>query len=203
MTRQYVSHAIANPWDEIERALGGENFTLTTRCGETIETLSTGKASPWKNTTDCPACHPRSSSPVKPTRPRTTGGRDSAPHYVYRLYSETGDLLYVGLTCDPRARRLAHKNTQPWWDEVASWRVTIYPSRAHAARVERLSIWAEQPRYNRVGKGYYPIVVDRVDPAIVEGLRRFDAEYAAAEGSSPSQTIRRREALRLLKGGAA
>lgn len=78
----------------------------------------------------------------------TLEGLRESVHYVYRLYDAAGELLYVGCTYDPRTRRSNHRLTTPWFSEVASFRLTVYPNRAHALEVERAVIAAEQPRHN-------------------------------------------------------
>lgn len=73
------------------------------------------------------------------------------PCYVYRLFDDAGDLLYVGSTKWPRERRYAHKK-KAWWPEVESFRLTVYPNPEHARRVEWLAIATEHPRYNIAGR---------------------------------------------------
>ncbi|MBX7450389.1 GIY-YIG nuclease family protein [Mycolicibacterium sp. 3033] len=40
-------------------------------------------------------------------------------HVLYRFYSPTGKLLYVGITMNPSQRFNAHRKSKDWWDEVA------------------------------------------------------------------------------------
>lgn len=70
--------------------------------------------------------------------------------FLYRLYDQTGDLLYIGITRDPNARFKAHEVHQPWWGQVASHRIEEIDTHA-AHRIERELIRAEQPRYNIAG----------------------------------------------------
>lgn len=194
-----ISHAIAEPWEQIERALA-EGLPLTTRCGEVIERIKVGRGGGRRMTErDCPACHPRSTSSAPR---RTKPARDDLPHYVYRLFDESGRLLYVGMTYDPRSRRLAHKSDKPWWDEVASWRLTIYPNRAHALRVEARAILTEDPAYNIRGRDSLSAHV-AADPHLVKQLLAFEIDYALENGSAPSAVVKKREALRLIRGGVA
>jgi predicted GIY-YIG superfamily endonuclease len=79
-------------------------------------------------------------------------------HYVYRLYNEADDLLYVGCTNDPKTRRYGLKQTKDWWPEVARFRLTVYPNREHALRVEKSVIASEHPRYNVIGRPYLEVV---------------------------------------------
>jgi excinuclease UvrABC nuclease subunit len=82
----------------------------------------------------------------------TMAGLLEMPHYVYRLYDAAGVLLYVGCTYDPRTRRSNLRLTAPWFKDVATFRLTIYPNRGHALQVERAVIAAEHPRYNVIGR---------------------------------------------------
>jgi excinuclease UvrABC nuclease subunit len=68
--------------------------------------------------------------------------------WVYRLFSATGDLLYVGYTCDPRARMNSHASTKTWWPEVASNTFIQYGTRSEALAEEKRAVRDEGPRYN-------------------------------------------------------
>ncbi|WP_197508013.1 GIY-YIG nuclease family protein, partial [Mycobacterium sp. 1245801.1] len=68
---------------------------------------------------------------------------------LYRFYSRSDRLLYVGITGDPSARFSAHRHTQPWWEEVATIRIERFPTRDEAARAEVVAIQTERPKYNR------------------------------------------------------
>lgn len=70
-------------------------------------------------------------------------------HALYRFYSASGELLYVGITVDPGRRFPQHQSNKPWWHEVSG--ITLsdpYPDRESAAAAERLAIEVEAPRYN-------------------------------------------------------
>lgn len=75
---------------------------------------------------------------------------------LYRLYGESGQLLYVGITRNPDARWGTHSMTKPWWAEVASRAVEWHPSRSVAQRAERIAIVAERPLYNVAGVSKAP-----------------------------------------------
>lgn len=84
-------------------------------------------------------------SPKAPTRPERP---DGLPAAVYRLYSATGDLLYVGIADNPEARFKGHERKQFWWREVVTREVTWYPGRAEAEAEEERAITFDEPRYN-------------------------------------------------------
>ena len=72
---------------------------------------------------------------------------------MYRLFSQTDDLLYVGITNDPRGRFLSHRSDKSWWGNVFRASITTFPSWEEAAAAEIAAIVEETPKYNiRVDK---------------------------------------------------
>ena len=70
--------------------------------------------------------------------------------YLYRLYGHLGELLYIGVTDNIGSRFAAHRKTKPWWSDVASMSIEVYPSRPDVLAAESEAIRLEQPRYNQV-----------------------------------------------------
>lgn len=68
--------------------------------------------------------------------------------WLYRLYSSSGDLLYVGVSRNLEGRFAKHRYTKPWWGEVATVTSERFATRARAFAAERAAIVAESPRYN-------------------------------------------------------
>lgn len=68
----------------------------------------------------------------------------------YRIYDETGELLYVGATVDLKGRILMHRRVQPWWPSVHHIRAAHYPTATEAQLDESRAIATEQPIHNRV-----------------------------------------------------
>lgn len=68
---------------------------------------------------------------------------------LYRLYDESGGLLYVGITSNPEARFAKHKADKRWWPCVARKDVEWYDKRANALAAEELAIKVKDPRFNR------------------------------------------------------
>lgn len=68
---------------------------------------------------------------------------------LYRFYSDSGELLYVGISDNPARRWREHGAAKPWWHEVASTTIERYASRELADSAERSAIRSESPRYNR------------------------------------------------------
>lgn len=71
-------------------------------------------------------------------------------HVLYRFYSGTGQLLYVGITMNPPARFKQHRATKDWWREVSGITIEQYGSREELAAVERRAIQVEHPLHNIV-----------------------------------------------------
>jgi predicted GIY-YIG superfamily endonuclease len=67
--------------------------------------------------------------------------------YVYRIYDQHGDLIYVGCTQDLFKRLKAHRLT--WWaHQVIKVRAVIYLSPRAGLDEETLAIDTEHPRWN-------------------------------------------------------
>lgn len=71
-------------------------------------------------------------------------------HVLYRFYSATGQLLYVGITMNPPQRFKSHRDTKEWWDMVSGITVESYSSRDELAAAERRAIKVEHPLHNIV-----------------------------------------------------
>ena len=68
--------------------------------------------------------------------------------WLYRMYGANNELLYIGISKSAFARFEQHSHTQPWINQVASWKRTPYPNREEALEAEREAIIREHPRYN-------------------------------------------------------
>lgn len=69
-------------------------------------------------------------------------------HVLYRFYSKTGQLLYVGITMNVEQRFQAHRHTKAWWDTVVGITLEHYPNREELAAAERRAIEVERPLHN-------------------------------------------------------
>lgn len=83
-----------------------------------------------------------------PIVPRDT---DAPPERtaLYRLFDADDELLYVGISKDPKARWEQHRD-KPWWRDVSMRVIEWYDDRPTAERAERKAIETEGPRYNIV-----------------------------------------------------
>ena len=71
-------------------------------------------------------------------------------HVLYRFYSATGQLLYVGITANPPTRFKAHRSTKEWWTQVVGITLENYSTREDLANAERRAIQVERPLHNIV-----------------------------------------------------
>lgn len=69
-------------------------------------------------------------------------------HALYRFYSATGQLLYVGITNNPGNRFTQHQQDKPWWHDVAGISVERFDTREEALAAETRAIAVEHPLYN-------------------------------------------------------
>jgi predicted GIY-YIG superfamily endonuclease len=67
---------------------------------------------------------------------------------LYRLYDESGYLLYVGITNDTKVRWSYHARQKAWWPEVHRRAVEWKLTRAEAETAEAGAIGRENPRWN-------------------------------------------------------
>lgn len=67
---------------------------------------------------------------------------------LYRCFDVNDDLLYIGISKNPKARWEQHRKTSAWWGRVVTRTVEWFDSREDAARAERTAIRTEGPQHN-------------------------------------------------------
>lgn len=72
------------------------------------------------------------------------------PCCLYRLYSASGELLYVGVSSRVEQRLGQHRRSKAWFAEVALCTTEDHKHRASAFHAEKKAIAQENPRYNIV-----------------------------------------------------
>ncbi len=81
---------------------------------------------------------------------------------LYRAYNAEDELLYVGITDNPRRRFAEHKRDESWWAEEvdeAAIEVTWRQDEAVARAAEQQAIKDELPRYNTTHNAGNPLAV--------------------------------------------
>ncbi|MEV4041505.1 GIY-YIG nuclease family protein [Streptomyces sp. NPDC049744] len=96
---------------------------------------------------------------------------------LYRLYSEAGTLLYIGISHQPEVRFEQHSKLKDWWPRVARREVEWFDDRPTAARAEAEAIRAEDPEHNGT---YSPRVNRRTirDVLANDGVREVSLSLA-------------------------
>lgn len=88
------------------------------------------------------------SLPIKRHKVYGTRHDRRRPHVLYRLYDDTGQLLYVGISLSLAHRFVGHRNTKEWWGKVARAEFSHFPDGSSARAAERIAITKEDPLYN-------------------------------------------------------
>ncbi|MFB7461276.1 GIY-YIG nuclease family protein [Streptomyces sp. NPDC056188] len=105
----------------------------------------------WGSYSPTPACDCCHSEHVS----RRQAALAVKPTCLYRLYDDTGQLLYVGITTDTARRWKEHRaRHRGWWPQVAERRVAWFLERSHAWHAEREAVWAERPLHNEETGAY-------------------------------------------------
>lgn len=80
-------------------------------------------------------------------------------HVLYRFYSATGELLYIGITNDAWRRFSQHRADKAWWPEVANICQQSFATSDELKAAESRAIRSEKPRYNKVHNGHSAPVI--------------------------------------------
>jgi predicted GIY-YIG superfamily endonuclease len=76
---------------------------------------------------------------------------------VYRMYSQSEDLLYVGFYCNLLRRMRSHRSKMYWWDFVDYLVLESCVNETEARLKEIQIILAERPEHNSTWNGTYPL----------------------------------------------
>ncbi|WP_094359955.1 GIY-YIG nuclease family protein [Mycobacterium marinum] len=87
-------------------------------------------------------------------------------HTLYRFYSITGQLLYIGITMNAPARFNQHKAEKSWWHEVAGISMEVHETRSDVEKAERRAIKVERPLHN-IAHRAHPSKTDRARSPII------------------------------------
>lgn len=97
---------------------------------------------------------------------------------LYRHYDVDGDLLYVGISNNARARLAQHKSAGAVWvSDVAQTSIEVFSCREEALEAERRAIKAERPLYNKAHNvGGQRIEIERLEPPVFFVKQREDGK---------------------------
>jgi len=73
---------------------------------------------------------------------------DSRPHTLYRFFDHRGELLYIGVSAALLNRLNQHRESRPWWCDVANVDLEHFETREEAFDAERNAIVVEKPTHN-------------------------------------------------------
>ena len=69
--------------------------------------------------------------------------------YLYRAFSDEGDLLYVGISGKWSERLHQHERESEWMELTDYVRIERFPDRESVMHAERVAIEKEKPKYNK------------------------------------------------------
>lgn len=75
-------------------------------------------------------------------------GQTQVSHYLYRLYNDKDELLYIGISKSAIHRLHQHLETQPWAEQIAKQTIERFASRQKLESAERKAILKEKPKHN-------------------------------------------------------
>jgi GIY-YIG catalytic domain len=70
---------------------------------------------------------------------------------LYRLFTDDGNLLYVGISADFGQRWKDHVASKSWWREIRYMTIVWYADEETALQAERYAIADEMPQHNDAG----------------------------------------------------
>lgn len=85
---------------------------------------------------------------LAPPKPKWVAEEPPCRTALYRFFSDSAVLLYVGISCSPERRWVNHAETKPWWPEVSRIDFAWHASRAEALWREVEAIRTERPLHN-------------------------------------------------------
>src|ERR1035441_2240405 len=108
------------------------------------------------------------------------------PTALYRLYSDSDQLLYIGITRSPEWRWYKHASHSPWWPQVQRREIAWHDSRPEA-RAAEIEAWncADVPKravdFTGVGAGKRPSGATQPERRAV--VARFASPQRGGRGS--------------------
>lgn len=109
--------------------------------------------------------------------------------HLYRHYSGSGELLYVGVSLSAITRLAQHAGHSGWYAEISRVTIHQYESRELALRAERQAIIDETPKYN---------IQHKRDAKAAERLARM-AEEEAVQAATDQAKARKQLVARMVQ----
>lgn len=78
--------------------------------------------------------------------------RRARPCYLYRVFGEEGELLYVGVAYSVGRRLAEHQDAAAWWPRATRVELEVHEDRGSALAAETIAIKTEHPIYNIANK---------------------------------------------------
>jgi hypothetical protein len=129
-------------------------MALTQRAGE-VARRAEQSAATWQELAEEWRAVARTYHDNEQTRRRTRRARLEAivlqapvGNVLYRFTDDHEGLLYIGITNNIARRVDQHRETKPWWGDVAGLCLQYIPSRDQLERAEIAAIRTERPRHN-------------------------------------------------------
>lgn len=94
---------------------------------------------------------------------------------LYRHFSASGELLYVGISNCTVKRFRAHMQTASWAQDIARIEIERFPSRSAAKAAEAVAIAKENPRHNlqRTGKvSHKPAILPECTGGLAAAIKK-------------------------------
>lgn len=92
------------------------------------------------------------------------------PTALYRLYDDSDQLLYIGITGNPEQRWYKHALHSPWWPQVQRREIVWHDSRPEARAAEIKAIGVERPIHNKYDRSLAEIAAQLTELRVAAGL---------------------------------
>lgn len=105
---------------------------------------------------------------------------------LYRHFSGSGELLYIGVANSTTARLRGHQRSSCWAHEIARIEIERFASREAALEAETLAIFDEQPKHNvkhtHAAKVPHAPLVPRNTVGLAAAIAKAGSQKALADG---------------------
>lgn len=110
---------------------------------------------------------------------------------VYQYFAADGTLLYVGMTDNPTARHIRHKNESPWFAEVATIERESYALREVAHQREKELIRGADPKHNQLRYADSEVISLSLPLSVVRAIEYHAYLHRVSKSEAVAQLIRK------------